>query len=174
MSKNKGYTHIYTGDGKGKTTAAIGLAIRGAGHGKNIFIGQFMKGQYYGELSTLKLIPEIDIEQFGDKICIHKNEVTSSHINDAKKGLDRICKAMESGKYQIVIMDEICVTLWFELVTINEVLEIIKNKPIEIELVLTGRKAPQEFIDAADLVTEMKEIKHYYTQGVMARNGIEK
>ncbi|MEA1966682.1 MAG: cob(I)yrinic acid a,c-diamide adenosyltransferase [Thermodesulfobacteriota bacterium] len=172
---DKGYIHLYTGDGKGKTTAALGLALRAAGHGKRVFIGQFMKGQYYGELTSLKFVPGIDIEQFGDEGCIRKEEVTSLHREHARNGLKRICQVMESGEYQIVIMDEISVTIWFELVTTNDVLKVIKKKPFDTELILTGRRAPKEFFDAADLVTEMKEIKHYYNiHGILARDGIER
>ncbi|MFO7884323.1 MAG: cob(I)yrinic acid a,c-diamide adenosyltransferase [Desulfobacteraceae bacterium] len=172
---DKGYIHLYTGDGKGKTTAALGLALRAAGHDRKIFIGQFMKGQYYGELTALKSIQGINIEQFGDEGCLHKDQMTEAHRMHAGQGLDRILEVMAMDFYDMVIMDEICVTVWFELLTTQAVLEVIQKKPLSLELVLTGRRAPKEFIEAADLVTEMKEVKHYYnTFGILARDGIER
>ncbi len=171
---DKGYIHIYTGDGKGKTTAALGLALRAAGHGFDIFIGQFMKGQYYGELTSLQRIPNITIEQFGDEGCITKEEVTDVHKSQAKRGLDRISKIMAKNKYDIIIMDEICVALWFGLITEEEVIKLMQYKPDNIELILTGRKATKKLIATADIVTQMQEIRHYYnSMGVMSRKGIE-
>ncbi|MFH1155441.1 MAG: cob(I)yrinic acid a,c-diamide adenosyltransferase [Pseudomonadota bacterium] len=171
---NTGYIHVYTGDGKGKTTAALGLAMRAAGHGKSVFIGQFMKGQYYGELSSLALVPGIDIEQFGDEGCFRKEEVTPLHCQHAAQGLERVRAVMASGDYFLVILDEICVAIWFDLISTRDVLALMEEKPRETELVLTGRRAPLELIERADLVTEMKEIKHYYTRGILARDGIER
>ncbi len=170
----KGYVHVYTGNGKGKTTAALGLAIRAAGHGHKIFIGQFMKGQFYGELASLKLIPQIDIEQFGDEGCIQKQDVTLLHKEHALKGLKKIMHVMESGEYEVIIMDEICVAIWFEIISLEDVLSVLNKKRDQTELILTGRKAPKEIIKIADLVTEMKEVKHYYTQGIISRDGIER
>ncbi len=171
---DKGFIQIYTGDGKGKTTASLGLALRAAGYGYKIFIGQFMKGQYYGELTSIRHIREIDIEQFGDEVCIRREEVTDIHKQHGKDGIRRILQVIESGEYQVIIMDEVCVAIWFGIVDTESVLRIMKSKPDGVELVLTGRKAPEKLIKAADLVTEMKEIKHYYTTGVLARAGIEK
>ncbi|SMC52639.1 cob(I)yrinic acid a,c-diamide adenosyltransferase [Desulfocicer vacuolatum DSM 3385] len=171
---SKGYIHVYTGDGKGKTTAALGLALRSAGHGMGVFIGQFMKGIRYGELNALELIPSIEVAQFGDEVCIRKEEVTDLHRAHAREGLAVIKEVMRRGDHPVVIMDEICVTLWFEILSLEEVMALVKAKPAGIELILTGRKAPQELIEIADLVTEMKEIKHYYTQGVLARDGVER
>lgn len=170
----KGYVHIYTGDGKGKTTAALGLAIRAAGHGFKTFIGQFMKGQYYGELTSLKQIPGIRVEQFGDEGCIQLHEVTNVHKKHARTGLTRIATIMDEGEYSLIVMDEILVAIWFGLVSVQEVQEVVLNRPDNVELVLTGRQAPQELIGLADLVTEMREVKHYYSQGVLARDGIER
>ncbi len=171
---DRGFIQIYTGDGKGKTTAGLGLALRAAGHGYKTFIGQFMKGQYYGELSSLKNLSLIDIEQFGDEVCIRRDEVTDMHRKHGQDGIDRIWQVMKSGQYNIIIMDEICVSIWFGIVGTDAVLDIMKAKPYGVELVLTGRKAPEVLIEAADLVTEMKEIKHYYTKGILARDGIER
>ncbi len=170
----KGYVHIYTGDGKGKTTAAIGLAIRAVGRGMKVFMGQFMKGQHYGEIDTLNLIENISVQQFGDPKCIRRSEVTQAHKDLASKGLDICKKEIFSGLSDIVIMDEVCVAIWFGLLPEDDVINIIKSKPETIELVLTGRKATDKLVKNADLVTDMKEIKHYYiTDGVLARKGIE-
>jgi len=171
----KGYVQVYTGNGKGKTTAALGLAFRAAGNEFHVFIGQFMKGQKYGELEAAKrLSPYITIEQFGKPTFVHVDKATEEDIQLAKKGLARSREAMLSGKYDIVILDEINVAIFFKLVTTENVLSFIEEKPTGVELILTGRYAPKELIEKADLVTEMKEIKHYYAQGVQARKGIEK
>ncbi len=169
----KGYVQIYTGDGKGKTTAALGLALRSAGYGRRVFVGQFMKGQHYGELTVLQGIKDIDVEQFGDAGCIRREEVTDVHRQHARRGLERIEEVMASGKYQMIVLDEISVTLWFGIATLEQVLDVLKKRPEHVELVLTGRRAPAQLLEMADLVTEMTEIKHYYREGVPAREGVE-
>ncbi|MFB0566019.1 MAG: cob(I)yrinic acid a,c-diamide adenosyltransferase [Candidatus Aminicenantaceae bacterium] len=175
-SKFKGYIHIYTGKGKGKTTAALGLALRAAGHGQKIYIGQFLKGQKYGELESVKkLFPLITIEQFGRTGFIHvTKDPDEEDIKRAKRGLKKCLNAMLSNKFRIIILDEINVTVYFNLLSESEVLNFLDQKPEEVELVLTGRYAPASFLKRADLVTEMKEKKHYYHKGVKARIGIEK
>ncbi len=169
----KGFVQIYTGDGKGKTTAALGLALRAAGRGLKIFMAQFMKGQDYGELHSVKNIPQITIRQFGKPTFIHINQATEEDIRMAHDGLEASRHAIDSGKYDIVILDEIFMALYFKLLSENEVVKLIEEKPENVELIMTGRRAPQKFIDLADLVTEMKEVKHYYQKGVPAREGIE-
>ena len=169
----KGYIQIYTGCGKGKTTASIGLAVRASGSKKHTYIGQFMKGQKYGELYALKKIPYIDIEQFGIGKCITKEEVTPEYIEKTKKALEKCKDIIMNGNYDIVVLDEINVAIWFGLADEKDVLEIMDNKPENLELILTGRYASQALIDKADLVTEMKCVKHYYDIGVDARKGIE-
>lgn len=169
-----GYVQIYTGDGKGKTTAALGLALRASGHGLRTYVGQFMKGQQYGELAALRNDPNITIEQSGDQHCIRREDVTPEHIEQARRGLERAREAMRSGDYQIIVLDEINVALWFGLLTVDEVLAFLAERPQNVEVILTGRRAPAELIEVADLVTEMKEVKHYYQQGVAARDGIER
>jgi cob(I)alamin adenosyltransferase len=171
---SKGYVQVYTGDGKGKTTAALGLALRASGHGMRTYIGQFMKGQIYGELDALRDHPCITIEQYGDVRCIRREEATPDHVAQAQRGLERAREAMLSGEYDIVVLDEVNVTIWFGLLTVEEVLALLDEKPEHVEVILTGRRAPQELIERADLVTEMREIKHYYQQGVLAREGIER
>jgi len=183
---SRGYVQVYTGDGKGKTTAALGLALRASGYGMRTYIGQFMKGQHYGELDALRdygagasgagtsPAPTITIEQYGDVRCIRREEVTSEHVAQARRGLERAREAMLSGQYDIVVLDEVNVTIWFGLLTVEEVLAFLDQRPEHVEVILTGRRAPQELIERADLVTEMREVKHYYQQGVMARKGIER
>ena len=174
--KFKGYIHVYTGNGKGKTSAALGLALRAAGHGFKTFFGQFLKGQDYGELSAIqKFSPHITIEQFGRKGFIHVTENPDKEdIDRAQQGLERCYKMMKSQKYRIIVLDEINVAVHFNLFTEKRIHDFLDEKPEEIELILTGRYAPESFIQRADLVTEMKEIKHYYKNGVKARLGIEK
>jgi len=171
----KGYVHVYTGDSKGKTTAALGLAFRASGNGLKTYIGQFMKGQKYGELKAAEMMkPYITIEQYGRDTFIHVKGPTEKDVRMAKDGLARAKEAMLSGNYDIVVFDEINVAHYFNLVTLEEMMDIISSKPEGVEVVFTGRKAPPEVIEAADLVTEMKEIKHYYRKGVQARDGIER
>lgn len=170
----KGYVQVYTGDGKGKSTAAIGLAVRAAGAGLKVFIGQFIKGMYYSELESLKRFEGlITIVQYG-RDCFIYHEPTDEDIRVAREGFEDARQWLLSGKYDVVILDEICIATYFELVTVEELLNLIKSKPADVELILTGRHAREEIIGAADLVTEMKEIKHYYMQNVQARTGIEK
>ena len=175
-SFRKGYVQVYTGNCKGKTTAALGLAFRAMGRGLKTYIGQFMKGQLYGELEAAKKVePFIIIEQYGKKGFMHvKNPPQQKDIDMAQKGLEKARQAMLKGGYNIVVLDEVITANYFNLVSLTDILDLINNKPEDIELVLTGRYAPRELIDAADLVTEMVEIKHYYQQGVAARDGIER
>lgn len=172
----KGYIQVYTGDGKGKTTAALGLALRAAGHGMKVYIGQFLKGQIYGELlSVKKLSPLIKIEQFGRRGFIHvTRNPDEEDIKRAKRGLKKCLEAMLSKKYRIIILDEINVAVDFNLLSQEEVHKFLDQKPVEVEIILTGRFAPASILKRADLVTEMKEKKHYYQKGVRARDGIER
>lgn len=166
---------IYTGDGKGKTTAAIGLAVRAAGRGLEVYIGQFMKSGVYGEHMALKKMEDkITVEQFGSGNFQFEKDPPQEEIDKAKKGLQKIKKMMTSGNYDIVIADEICVAHHFGLLGLDEILDLIDQRPDNVELVLTGRKAPEKVIEKADLVTEMKEVKHPYRKGISARTGIEK
>ena len=174
--KFAGYIQLYTGNGKGKTTAALGLALRAAGHGLKTYIGQFLKGQAYGELEAARrLAPLITIEQFGRSGFIHVTENPEDEdIGRAKRGLEKCLRAMLSGKYRLVVLDEICVALHFRLLGEKEVHDFLAQKPGDVEVVLTGRYAPPYLLRRADLVTEMKEKKHYFAKGVRARAGIEK
>lgn len=170
----KGYIQVYTGNGKGKTTAALGLALRAAGHGMKTFIGQFMKGQYYGELTALTSIDHIHIEQFGDEGCITKDQVTRKHREHGQAGLNRIIEVFGLNLYDLVIMDEVCVALWFGIISEKALLDTMAIKPEKTELILTGRYASEAIIEKADLVTRMEDVKHYYNSiGLPARKGIE-
>jgi len=172
----KGCIQVYTGNGKGKTTAALGLALRAAGHGFRSYIGQFLKGQKYGELKSVKkLSPFITIRQFGRKGFIHVTENPEDEdIRRARDGLKKCLAAMVSKKYSLIILDEINVALYFKLLSEKDVHAFLDRKPDNIEIVLTGRYAPASLIRRADLVTDMRERKHYYQKGVPARIGIEK
>lgn len=172
----KGYVQVYTGNSKGKTTAALGLAFRAMGRGLKTYIGQFMKGQHYGELDAAKMVsPYITIEQYGRDAFIHVQEPPREEdIQNARAGLVRARDAMLSGKYDIIVFDEICTAHNFKLISVKDMLEIIRDKPDGVEVVFTGRYAPPEVINSADLVTEMVEVKHYYEKGVQARDGIER
>jgi cob(I)alamin adenosyltransferase len=171
----KGFVQVYTGNGKGKTTAAIGLAVRAAGAGLKVFIGQFIKMRDYSEIKALKerFSDLITLEQFGTGGFIG-GKVFPEHIQAAGKGLKRIKELMISGKYDVVICDEVNVAVSLGLLSVEDLLELIALKPENIEMVFTGRGADPKMIEAADLVTEMTEIKHYYKKGVNARTGIEK
>ena len=172
----RGYVQVYTGNGKGKTTAALGLALRAAGSGLRTYIGQFMKGQRYGELRSVKMLaPLVKIEQFGKRTFLHiSKNPDPDDTRRARRGLDKCREAMLSGGYDIVILDEVNVAVHFNLLSAADVLSIIDERPASVELVLTGRCAPPSVIRRADLVTEMKEVKHYYQRNVPARRGIEK
>jgi cob(I)alamin adenosyltransferase len=169
-----GQVQVYTGDGKGKTTAALGLAVRAAGHGLRTYIGQFMKGQSYGELEALRGHPLITIEQYGGTGCIRREDVTVEEVARARHGLERALEAMLSGRYAVVVLDEVNVAVWFGLLSTEQVLAFMDRRPDQVELVLTGRRAVPEVIQKATLVTEMTEVKHYYHDGVSARDGIER
>ena len=170
----QGYFQVYTGEGKGKTTASLGLALRASGRGLPVYIGQFMKGQDYGELHALPKLGTITNEQYGDPGWVYKGKVTEAQRALAMDGFKKGREALLSGRYRIVILDEINMAIWFELISLEAVLDILDHRPTDVELIFTGRRADPAIIERADLVTEMKEVKHYYTQGVPAREGVEK
>ncbi len=168
----KGYVHVYTGNGKGKTTAAFGLAIRATMAGKRVYIGQFVKDMKYSETDISKLVDTLVIEQLGEGCFIKKDPEASDRIA-AKNALKKCGDILASGEYDVVILDEITIALYYKLINSNEVIEILRSRAQNVEVVLTGRYAPDEIIDFADLVTEMVEKKHYYHQGVLSRKGID-
>jgi cob(I)alamin adenosyltransferase len=168
-----GYIQVYTGNGKGKTTAAIGLAIRGLGGGLKVYFSQFLKGQNSCEIAFLKNYSKgILIERSGRKSFVKK--VQHSDIKEAQRSFLKVSRIIKEGKYDIIILDEIFSALSLNLINSNELITLLISKPSHVEIVLTGRNAPKKIIEIADLVTEMKEIKHYYRRGIGARRGIEK
>lgn len=171
-SDMKGYIHLYTGNGKGKTTAAFGLALRAAGSGMRVFIAQFVKGMHYSELEAVKRFPEIALKQYGLD-CFIVNEPTREDIDAAQKGLQEVTENILNHTADMVILDEICIALHYHLLAEEDVIHLLSRKPEDMEIILTGRYATPGLYDVADLVTEMQEIKHYYQKGIQAREGIE-
>jgi len=171
----KGLIQVYTGNGKGKTTAALGLALRAVGHGFKVFVIQFMKGNInYGELeSAKKLFPYLTIKQMGRETFVSKTNPHPIDINMAQEGFALAEKAIKNGEFDIVILDEINVALDYGLIALSDLLKLIGSKPEAVELILTGRNARPEILEKADLVTEMVERKHYHDKGIPARKGIE-
>lgn len=165
--------HVYTGNGKGKTTAAFGLAIRAIGVGKRVFIAQFVKDMKYSECFIEDHFSEaIKIEQWGAS-CLLNRDKTEEDYSKAKEGLARCAEILKEGAYDVVVMDELNIALHMKLITIGEVLEALRHGGTKSEVIITGRYAPNELIEIADLVTEMKEVKHYYQKGVQNRRGID-
>ena len=169
-----GLIHVYTGNGKGKTTAALGLAIRALGHGAKVHIIFLMKGKFpYGEREILSKLPNLSFQVFGHEHLIDPNNIKDNERQQAHEALKASRLAIQSSKYDLVILDEINVASAWKLIDVQDVLELIGNKPPKVEVVLTGRYADQRIIDKADLVTNMNEIKHPYRRGIEARKGIE-
>jgi len=162
---------VYTGTGKGKTTAALGLAIRAAGAGLKVYIAQFTKGRQCSELNSLKKFRNIKIEQFGR--CGFVRKITSADKALAVKGINRVKDIIKKRTFDILILDELNVALDLKLLETTDVLKLLKRAPRRTELVLTGRNAPLGIVKIADLVSEIKEIRHYYHKGLIARKGIE-
>ena len=172
-SKADGYLQIYTGEGKGKTTAAMGLALRTLGIGKRVFIGQFIKGEASAEVTALtKNFPKAESECFGLGRFIRKAPAKDD-LDAAQKGLDRLRKILTAGEVDLVIADELSGALKAGVVSLDDVLSLISLRPAHVELVITGRDAHPKLVEHADLVTEMQKIKHYFDEGVPAREGIE-
>jgi cob(I)alamin adenosyltransferase len=170
----RGYVQIYTGNGKGKTTAAMGLAIRAAGAGFSIFIAQFIKKKKCSEHVLLdELRNRITVRQYGRGLLMGRKP-SSVDIKAAQEGYEDAKAILISGEYDLVILDEANVAAHYGLITVQDLLDIIASKPKAVELVITGRYADEKVMEAADLVTEMREIKHYRKDGVKARRGIEK
>ncbi len=170
----QGYLQVYTGNGKGKTTAALGLALRAMGAGFRVFLGQFLKSGDYSEIKALRHFePQIEIQQFG-KGCFVKGKPSPKDFRLAEEGWKRCEQALFSEEFQLLIFDELNLAFYFGLLPLEEVLAVLKKRPPSTEIVITGRYAPKDLIEMADLVTEMREVKHYYQKGVKARVGIEK
>lgn len=176
-SKQKGLIIVYTGDGKGKTTAALGLCLRAVGYGKKVAIVQFVKGSWhYGELDGIKrLEPEVEIIRMGKGFVgiIDDKLPREEHEKAAAEAVEFVFELMRSEKYDIIILDELNVAVYLGLIDIEDVLRLIQSKPEQLDLVITGRNAHEKLIEVADLVTEMKEIKHPYKKGILAKEGID-
>ena len=172
----QGYIQVYTGNGKGKTTAALGLAVRAAGHGLRTVILQFMKGRIdYGELEGARMLaPYVEIRQAGRDTFVNRKNPDPEDVRLAREGWGWARDIIREGKTDILVLDEINCAMDFGLIPVDEVIEVLRSKPSGMELVLTGRGAPKAVMEIADLVTEMKEIKHYYAKGVDARIGVER
>jgi cob(I)alamin adenosyltransferase len=174
QASRRGLVQIFTGDGRGKTSAAIGAVIRALGHGLRVYIVFFMKGDYpYGERNILSQLPNVTIESFGSGGFVDPKNIKPEEKEQAKKALAAARQAMLSGGYELVVLDEVNLAVAFKLVELDEVLKFIDDKPQNVELILTGRRADNKLVQSADLVTEMLKIKHPYDEGVAARGGIE-
>jgi cob(I)alamin adenosyltransferase len=170
----KGYVQVYTGNGKGKTTAALGLALRAAGAGLKVHIAQFMKMGDYSEIQALQRFSDlITIKQYGMGKFV-KGKPSPEEITAAQKGFEKVRSVVDQGEHDVVIIEEGNMAVYFGLIPIMALLALIDSKPEHMEIIITGRNADAKLIERADLVTEMKEIKHYYEKGVPARVGIEK
>jgi cob(I)alamin adenosyltransferase len=170
----RGLVIVITGNGKGKTTSAFGQALRAVGQGYKVLIVQFMKGRKYGEfIAAEKYLPRLTIHRFGLDSFVMRDNPAAVDIELAKQGFEFAEKAIASGKYNMVILDEINVAVDFKLIDLKQVVEMIKNKPPALDLILTGRYAAKEIIKLADTVSEVKEIKHHYAAGIKDRAGIE-
>lgn len=171
---DRGLVQVYTGDGKGKTSAALGLALRAAGRGMKVYLIQFIKGGFdYGERHVVDQLPEVTLTAFGRGRFIIEKPPLAEDVRLASKALELAETVVASGKYDVVILDEICVALHLHLIALEKVLKLVKAKPQHVELVLTGRYAPPRIVEVADLVTEMREVKHPFRKGVPPRKGIE-
>jgi len=172
-SLEKRFIQVYTGNGKGKTGAAFGLALRAIGQGLRVCIVQFIKGGFdYGELYIAGKLPLLEVTAYGRGQFITGNPAAEDFI-EAKKAFDHARRAIYSGKFDIVVMDEVNIAVHLGLLSVEQLVEVLRKRPPQVEVVLTGRYAPKEIIDIADLVTEMREVKHPYTRGIQARKGIE-
>jgi len=174
LQKEARYVHVYTGDGKGKTTAALGLVLRAVGAGWRVLFTQFLKHGEFSEIKSLKKLgDQVTIRQYGSG-RFTKGRPSEKEIEMARAGLSEIMQVMEEGRYDLIVLDEINVAVHFGLIPLEDVISLLEKRPQNIELVLTGRWAPKEITERADLVTEARMIKHYFSKGVTAREGIEK
>ena len=174
MQKEARYIQVYTGDGKGKTTAALGLILRAVGAGWRVLFGQFLKNGNFSEIKALKKLgDQVTIRQYGSGKFI-KGKPSEKEIEIARVGLSEIMQVMEEGRYDLIVLDEINVAVHLGLIPVESIINLLEKRPQDVELVFTGRWAPKEITEQADLVTEMRMIKHYFSKGIRAREGIEK
>ena len=171
---DKGLVELYTGNGKGKTTAALGVVLRAVGHGLRVHLVYFMKGDTrYGEQEVLSRLPGVSFARFGQPSFVDPSNVKEEEKEEARKALAEARRAMLGGQYDLIVLDEVNVAAAWKLVSVEDVLDLIRDKPEQVELILTGRYAPAELIEAADLVTEMVQVKHPFQKGIKARPGID-
>ena len=174
MSQRKGLVQLFTGEGKGKTSAALGTVLRAAGHNLKVYIIFFMKADSaHGEIAALRQLPTVEIARYGGIKFVDPNHIKPEDIAKAREALGAAREAMLSGKYDLIVLDELSIATAFRLVDLDEVIKLIKDKPPAVELIITGRYADPRLVEAADLVTEMLKIKHPYDRGVPPRKGIE-
>lgn len=174
QNQKEGLIHVYTGDGKGKTTAALGLALRACGHGLKVYMIQFMKGDInYGEITASKWINNFTIVQYGRASFVDKQDPGEEDVSLARQALKHSKEVINSGEYQMVILDELNVAIDFKLVSLEEVMNLLETKPKHVEIVITGRNAPEKIVEMAGYVTRMEKQKHPYDRGYLARDGIE-
>jgi cob(I)alamin adenosyltransferase len=169
-----GLVHLYTGDGKGKTTSALGLILRASGQGLRCCLVQFMKGKYpYGEIKALRKLKTVTVKQFGTLDFVRKGKQQTVDIKEARKALAFVSKALSSGCFDLVILDEVCVAEYMGLISLDEILQAVKNRAPGVETVLTGRKAHKKLLAIADYITRFEKVAHPYDKGTLARKGIE-
>lgn len=173
MSLEKGFIHIYTGNGKGKTTAAIGLGIRATGEGLKVYMIQFMKGRRYSEIDAIENIKDFTVIQFGRDEFVSKKNPEQIDIDLARKGFEHAKEIIKNGEHDLIILDEINVAVDFKLIPLKDVLKLMDEKPEKVELVLTGRYSHPDMVKQADIVSEILEIKHPYQNGIQSRKGID-
>jgi cob(I)alamin adenosyltransferase len=170
----RGLVQVFTGDGKGKTTAALGAIVRAVGHNLRVSVIFFMKGDYpYGERKTLAMMPGVTVKSFGSEDFVFPKKVKAEQKDQAAQALAAARKDILSGDFDLVVLDEINVAVAFKMISVEDVLQLIKDKPKKLDLILTGRKADARLVEAADLVTEMVKIKHPYDSGLPARQGLD-
>jgi cob(I)alamin adenosyltransferase len=170
----KGLVEVFTGEGKGKTSAALGMVLRAAGHGLRVHIVFFMKGEFpYGEQKTLAILPNVTFDRFGFKSFVNPDNIKPAEKQQAVRALEAAREAMLSKKFDVVVLDEVNVAVSWKLIDIEDVVKMIKDKPENVELILTGRYASPRIVELADLVTEMVKIKHPYDDGFLARKGMD-
>jgi len=170
----KGLIQVYTGDGKGKTSAAFGLALRAIGRGLKVYVIQFIKGGFdYGELYVVERLPNFRLKAFGRGKFVTEMPPTQEDVKLAREAFELAREVVSSGEYDVVVLDEVNVALNLRLIRVDEMVSLVKGKPRHVELILTGRYAPPEIVEVADLVTEMREVKHPYNKGLKPRKGIE-
>ena len=169
-----GTVQVYTGNGKGKTTAALGMCLRNLGHDRKVFMLQFMKGsERYGEFKVADKLSGFEVMQIGRDEFVKREDPDPRDLELAREGYEIAKEKIQSGEYDLIVLDEIIIAEDFGLIKLEELKELINNKPDELELVLTGRYAHKDIIDLADLVSEVREVKHHFVEGVGARQGVE-